>query len=282
MSEPFSLPAFTMTDYHLYRVDDRVFYLFVIAALAFCLFHAAFRIFMHRQAAEARRIHPAGDEELQRHTFFQRMYHWANSLAVFTLVISGWMMYQPRQIPNPEQTTSAWFFWHRWGIALLLVGVLAHIVHEAFVVKEDNPMVFDRTEVKRILSILRDFFGFFKKYPLAEKYHTGQIFFHWAVAGNIFILILTGMALWKPFRDFLPLSLFGLGWDFIYFSRVIHGFFSATLIASLIGHLYFALFIRKNWPEARSMVTGRLTLRESLESHSPVENMDKNMSKNIS
>lgn len=269
MSEPFSMPAFTMADYHLYRVDDRIFYVFVIAALVFCLIHAAFRIFRQRQPAEVRGIHPAGDEELQRHTLFQRIYHWANSLAIFTLVISGWMMYQPRQIPNLEGTTSEWFFWHRWGIALLLAGILAHIVHEAFVAKEANPMVFTRAEVKRILSIFKDFLGFFKINPLAEKYHTGQIFYHWAVAANIFALILTGMVLWKPFRDLLPLSLFGLGWDFIYFNRVIHGFFSATLIASLIGHLYFALFIKTNWPVAKSMVTGRMSLRESLESSAP-------------
>ena len=69
----------------------------------------------------------------------------------------------------------------------------------------------------------------------------------------------------------LPLSLFGLGWDFIYFTRILHGFFSATLFASLIGHLYFALFIKTNWPEAKSMVTGRMPLREYLTSHSPLE-----------
>jgi cytochrome b subunit of formate dehydrogenase len=132
-------------------------------------------------------------------------------------------------------------------------------------------MVFNRAEVQRILSIFKNFFGLSKNYPLAGKYHTGQIFFHWAVAGNIFLSILTGMVLWKPFRDFLPLSLFGLGWDFIYFSRILHGFFSATLIASLIGHLYFALFIKKNWPETKSMVTGRMSLRDYLESHSPLE-----------
>ncbi|MFH1754521.1 MAG: cytochrome b/b6 domain-containing protein, partial [Candidatus Latescibacterota bacterium] len=84
-------------------------------------------------------------------------------------------------------------------------------------------------------------------------------------------LILTGMVLWKPFRGFLPLTLFGLGWDFIFFSRVIHGFFSATLIASLIGHLYFALFVKTNWPVTKSMMTGRMSLLESLENrtHSP-------------
>ena len=271
MSESFSLPAFTMTDYNLYRVDDRIFAVFVIAALAFCLIHAAQRIFLQRHPAEVQGIHPAGDEELQRHTLFQRIYHWANSIAIFTLVISGWLIYQPRQIPNLEGTPSKWFFWHRWGIALLLVGILAHIFREAFVAKEANPLVFDRAAVKRILSIFKDFFGFFKIHPLPGKYHIGQIFFHWAVAGNIFALILTGMVLWKPFRDFLPLSLFGLGWDFIYFNRVIHGFFSATLIANLIGHLYFALFIKKNWPETKSMFTGRMSLRKYLESHSPPE-----------
>jgi len=45
MRESFSLPAFTMADYNLYRVDDRIFYVFVIAALAFCLIHAACRVF---------------------------------------------------------------------------------------------------------------------------------------------------------------------------------------------------------------------------------------------
>ena len=33
--EPYSLPSFTMADYNLYRVDDRAFFLFVAAALAF-------------------------------------------------------------------------------------------------------------------------------------------------------------------------------------------------------------------------------------------------------
>ena len=273
MAESFSLPSFTMADYNLYRVDDRVFLVLVVAALAFCLIHAARRAFRQPQPTEARAVHPAGDEEIRRHTLFQRIYHWVNSLAIFTLAISGWMMYmyQPRQIPTVEGTPSGWFFWHRWGISLLLVGIMAHIIHEALVAKEANPMVFNRAEVQRILSIFKNFFGFSKNYPLAGKYHTGQIFFHWAAAGNIFLLILTGMVLWKPFRDFLPLSLFGLGWDFIYFSRILHGFFSATLIASLIGHLYFALFIKKNWPETKSMITGRMSLRDYLESHSPME-----------
>ena len=269
--EPYSLPSFTMADYNLYRVDDRAFFLFVAAALAFCLIHAARRAFRQPQATGAQEAHPVKDGKIERHTLFQRIYHWANSAAIFTLLISGLGMYQPRQISALEGTPSEWFFWHRWGIALLLIGIAAHVIHEAFVAKEANPMGFNRAEIRRILSIFKNFFGLSKDYPLAGKYHPGQLFFHWAVAGNLFALILTGMVLWKPLRDLLPLSLFGLGWDFIYFARILHGFFSATLFASLIGHIYFALFIKKNWPEAKSMVTGRMSLREYLQSHSPQE-----------
>jgi formate dehydrogenase gamma subunit len=260
-----------MTDYNLYRADDRVFFVFVAAALAFCIIHAARRAFRQPQATEAQEGHPAKDEEIERHPLFQRIFHWANSAAIFTLLISGWMIYQPRQISALEGTPSEWFFWHRWGIALLLIGIAAHVIQEAFVAKEANPMGFNRAEIQRILSIFKNFFGLSKDYPLAGKYHAGQILFHWAVAGNIFLLILSGMVLWKPFRDFLPLSLLGLGWDFIYFNRLIHGFFSASLIAGLIGHLYFALFIKKNWPEAKSMITGNISLREYLQSHAPLD-----------
>jgi formate dehydrogenase gamma subunit len=271
MSESFSPPAFTMADYNLYRVDDRIFFLFIVAALAFCLLHAARRAFRQPRPTETHGPAPAKEEERERHTLFQRIYHWSNVVAVFTLAFSGLMIYQPKQVPTIEGTASEYFFWHGWGVALLLAGIAAHLAYEAFVAKGVNPMALNRTELRRIIVILKNFFGLSKSYPLAGKYHFGQLFFHWLVAGNLFFLILTGMVLWKPFRGLLPLSLFGLGWDFIYFNRILHGFLSATLLASLIGHLYFALLIKKNWPEAKSMITGRISSQEYLESHSDPE-----------
>lgn len=275
MSESFALPAFGMADYNLYRVDDRILFAFIIAALAFCFIHAARRVFRRRKpketTGEEKGSSAAEAGEMERHTLFQRIYHWSNAVAVLTLAVSGWMIHQPKQVPMLEGTTSHWFFWHRWGVAILLVGALAHMIHESFIAKESNPMAVNRAEALRIIAIFKNFFGLSKSYPLAGKYHTGQIFFHWAVAGNIFLLILTGMVLWKPLRDLLPLSLLGLDWDFIYFNRILHGFFSASLIASLIGHFYFALFIKKNWPETKSIVTGRMSVREYLISHSLLE-----------
>ena len=272
--EPYSIPAFTMADYNLYRVDDWIFFGFLIAGLIFCAIHAARRAFRQPVPTDSTRSgsHPSGamEEVLQRHTLFQRLSHWLNALAVLTLTYSGWMIYQPRGI-SAEGTPFDSFFWHRWGAALLLAGVAFHVVYESFVARGANPMAVNRGQAKIILAVLRNFFGLSKSYPLATKYHTGQIIFHWAVAGNLFLLILTGFVIWKPIRDLLPLSLFGLGWDFIYYNRLFHGFLSASLAASLMGHFYFALLIKKNWMETKSMITGRVPAREYLETHSPLE-----------
>jgi len=259
-----------MAEYDFYRLDDPIFYALILVGLIFCIAHAARRAFRQPIPTEPpqRSAADSQEEEIQRHNLFQRIYHWSNAVAVIILIISGWMIYQPRAVPAPEGTAFDWFFWHRWGVALLLVALAFHTVYESFIARGSNPMAVNRSEAGKFLTIFKNFFGLSRLYPRATKYHSGQIFFHWAVAGNLFALILTGFVIWKPFRDFLPLSLFGLGWDFIFTCRLFHGFFSATLIASLMGHIYFALFIKKNWPEAKSMFTGRISLREYLGSHS--------------
>jgi cytochrome b subunit of formate dehydrogenase len=272
--EPFSLPAFTMADYNLYRIDDRIFFAFIFAGLIFCAVHAARRAFRQPVSTEL----PGGgsshfdvkEEEIQRHTIFQRLFHWLNTVAVLTLTISGWMIYQPGGLYSGKPAVEG-FFWHRWGAALLLVGIAFHMIYESFISKEPNPMAVNRREVRKIMATVRNFFGLSKAYPLPTKYHSGQILFHWAMAGNLFLLILTGFVLWKPLRDLLPLSFLGLGWNFIYYNRLFHGFLAATLAASLIVHFYFALMIKKNWVETKSMITGRVPAREYLETHSPLE-----------
>lgn len=263
-----------MAEYNLYRLDDQIFWAFIIAGLTFCLIHASRRAFrqpLPTDLPQGENILSDAKEEVERYTLFQRIYHWANAVAVMALTISGWMIYQPRKLSSLEGTPFSWFFWHRWGVALLLVSLIFHAIYESFIVRRSNPIALNLFEVKKFSSIFKNFFGLSKSYPLATKYHPGQIFFHWAVAGNLFLLIFTGFVIWKPFRNLLPLSLFGLGWDFIFYNRLLHGFFSATLIASLIGHIYFALLIKKNWIEAKSMFTGRISLREYLKSHSLIE-----------
>ena len=42
----------------------------------------------------------------------------------------------------------------------------------------------------------------------------------------------------------------------------LHDFLTATLVVLIIGHVYFAVFIKKNWPDLRAMFTGKIPLEE--------------------
>ncbi len=263
--ESYSLPNFVMSQYNLYRLDDWIFWGLLIAGLTFCMIHAARRAF--RQPFPPESGEAGGTlvaDEIERHNLLQRILHWSNAVAVIFLTISGWMIYRPL---SPARAASVWFLWHRWTVVLLLVGLAFHFIYESFIVRRPNPMAVSRAEARRVLAVLKNFFGLSNFYPGLSKYHPGQIFFHWLVAGNLFLLTLTGFIIWKPFRDLLPLSLLGLGWDFIFYSRLFHGLFTATLIASLFAHIYFAVLIKKNWKEAKSMFTGRVPSHEYLRSH---------------
>lgn len=257
-----------MEKYNFNRLDDSFFYLFIFLAFSFCLIHAGRRSF--RQPKPTEQIKEpiiVAEEFIPRHNLWQRIYHWTNATAISILFISGWMIYQPEGFFPSSHPPAYWFWWHQWGTAILLVSLLGHLIYEGLIVRALNPMGVNQKELSRLVEMIKNFLGISKSYPRSSKYHPAQIFFHWLVAGNVFLLILTGMVIWKPWRAFLPLSLLGLGWEFIFYNRLLHGFLSASLLGLLIGHIYFALFIKKNWPEAKSMITGQIKLRHYLEAH---------------
>lgn len=257
-----------MAAYNFYRLDESFFYFFGLLALIFCGLHAARRAFRQPNPSEQiEGIIVDPEEFLLRHKLLQRIYHWTNATAVIILFISGWMIYQPADLFSSSRHPAYWFRWHQWGAAILLVTLTFHSIYESFIVRTSNPMAINQNELRRMRQMMENFLGFSKYYPRSGKYHPAQIFFHWVVAGNILLLILTGMIIWKPMREFLPLSLLGLGWKFIFYNRILHAFFSASLFSFLIGHIYFALFIKKNWPAAKSIITGKIKLCDYLEEH---------------
>lgn len=257
-----------MEEYNPHRLDEFYFYLFIWLAFLACGTHAARRAFRQPKVTEPAReliIHPK--EFRIRHNLAQRIYHWTNAVAILILTISGVMLYQPAKFFSSVHPPAYWFLWHEWGTALLLVTLVFHLLYESFVVRVLNPMAINQREIRRLAEMTKNFLGLSKFYPCSGKYHPAQIFFHWAVAANVFLLILTGMVIWKPWRIMLPLSLLGVGWEFIYYNRILHAFFSASLLSLLIGHIYFALLIKKNWPETKSMITGQIRLGDYLDSH---------------
>lgn len=214
----------------LYRLPDAALFTVLAASCLFCLVHAVARSLRARRGADSR----IADEP--RHTGFQRFFHWADALIVAILVVSGLGIYAPHALAGPGRTTAFWFAWHVWMLPAFTALVVAHVVHEYLAPGHAESMWPARTR--------------------PTKYDMAQVVYHWTVAGNLAALALSGAVLWKPLRVLLPLRLVGLGWDFVFITRVVHGALTATLVALLLAHVYFALLVPDNRPSARSMLLG--------------------------
>lgn len=226
------MPEASMPPYTLFRLPDTAFWLVVLCGALFCLGVAATRAV--RPPAPSGAFPWEGGAE--RHTLFRRVFHWGSFLSVAILLFSGLAMYRSPILPDPGGPAALWFAWHLWGTPAFLALMAAHIIHEYRVSGEPLHMWLGRHG--------------------SRKYRPAQILFHWAVAANLLALAVTGAVLWKPLRALLPLSLVGLGWEFIFYNRILHGLFTATFMALLLAHVYFALAVRENWARMRAMLTG--------------------------
>jgi len=202
---------------------------------------------------------------VKRYTAAQIAFHWVDTVCVGVLLVSGLGIYDPDIFGGLPAAT--WYAWHSWFAVIFLFALGFHVVYDGLVLDELAFMWFGKRELERQRMIARNFLGLTRAYPKYGKYHPSQIIFHWLAAANVLALVLTGLVLWKPTRALFPLRMLGLGWDFVYSCRTLHDFFTATLIALLIGHVYFGIGIRKNWATARSMLTGKLPYEEYAKYH---------------
>lgn len=211
----------------LYRLPDAALWALLVASGLFCLGHAVARS-LGRRASASPDVTPG------RHTAFQRVFHWANALLVAIFTVSGLAIYTPGSMGGPGLTTAFWFSWHVWVVWPSAALVAAHVVFEYRAPGGADTMWPGRGR--------------------PGKYSRAQVFYHWAIASNILALALTGAVLWKPLRALVPLRLLGLGWDVVFVARVVHGLLTATLVALVLAHVYFALLVPENQRRARSML----------------------------
>jgi cytochrome b subunit of formate dehydrogenase len=210
----------------LHRLPDAALWAFLAASGAFCLVHALARSVRRRADA------PAEASDTRRHAAFQRFFHAANAFLIAIFAISGLAIYLPRPVDGVR--TSLFFSWHVWIVPLFAALVVAHVVHE-FRAPDGGESMWPGP-------------------GRAAKYSAAQVFYHWAIAGNVGALAVTGAVLWKPLRVLVPLRLLGLGWDFVFLTRVLHGLLTATLLALVLAHVYLALLVPENRRRARSML----------------------------
>ncbi len=193
------------------------------------------------------------------HPFTIRLTHWINVVAVSIMVLSGWKIYNASPIFN--------FVFPKWiTLGGWLGGALA--LHFAMMwLLVINGLIYIMYGIKSG-HFRNDIFGLhpnsiYNKKPLSFKlltvhgigeYNLIQRFLYAFVITVLIILIISGLAIWKPAQFDELTTLLG-GYDF---ARVIHFYAMVGLVGFVIIHILAGLLVRGS---ITSMITGRQNIK---------------------
>jgi thiosulfate reductase cytochrome b subunit len=203
------------------------------------------------------RPHPS-THHIQDHPFLVRIAHWLQALAIFFMIGSGWRIYnsvpifnfrfplwatlggQPLQskIAHMDPGVANALNWHFTGMWLLGASYLIFIVHgiaSGHFWKHLLPLT------PRLL--WRDFIAAitFKLSHNLGEYNAVQRFAYWGVLFAIFMMIVTGLAIWKPVQLSWLTALCG-GYPT---ARMLHFIFMAAICLFIVIHVALVALVPK-------------------------------------
>jgi thiosulfate reductase cytochrome b subunit len=205
----------------------------------------------------------------QRHPLAVRVTHWVMALSMLAMIGSGWRIYNASPIFDftfPEwltlggdvemalarhgdpgvATAIAWHFAAMWLVAatyllFLLLGALSgHF-------RRDLLPVGPRAIARDMAAALR-----FRLAHRLGEYNAVQKAAYWGVLAAIAVMILSGIAIWKPVQSYPLERLFG-GFQG---ARVVHFLGMAGIVFFLIVHVALTLLVPRT---LLAMVVGRAT-----------------------
>ncbi|HEY4143152.1 MAG TPA: cytochrome b/b6 domain-containing protein [Pseudolabrys sp.] len=197
---------------------------------------------------------PAGEKAI--HPVWVRVTHWINAIAMLVMIGSGWQIYNASPLFNFTFSRSItlggwlggaiqWHFAAMWALAInglvyLALGFITGRFRRKLLPITPSAILAD-TKAALTFKLAHDDLS---KYNAVQKLlYTGVI-----LAGVI--IVLSGLAIWKPVQFQELTTLFG-GYNF---ARYVHFFAMASIVGFLVVHVALAMLVPKS---LRAMVTGR-------------------------
>lgn len=202
------------------------------------------------------RSRQGGEAWVRVHPLLVRVTHWINALGILIMVASGWRIYNaaplfPFRIPN-ELTLGGWLGgalqWHFAAMWLLVINGLAYVGY-GVVSGHFRHRLFPVTPA----AVIRDI-GDALRGKLAHAdlsvYNAAQRAAYLAVILCAVLLVLSGLAIWKPVQLQELTAVFG-GYEG---ARVVHFLAMALLVFIVLVHIAMVLLVPRTLP---TMFTGR-------------------------
>ncbi|MEA2742288.1 MAG: hypothetical protein QOG25_659 [Acetobacteraceae bacterium] len=207
--------------------------------------------------------------EIQTHPVATRITHWLMALAILILIGSGWRIYNASPIFNftfPENFTLggdveaalvlhndpgvasaiAWHFAAMWLLALSYFGFMLWNIVSGHFRRDFLPV--------GPVSFWHDFYAaarFRLDHRLGE-YNAVQRVAYWGVLGAVAMMLLSGVAIWKPVQTYPLETLFG-GFQG---ARIVHFLFMAAITLFIVIHVTLVILVPKTFV---AMTLGKAT-----------------------
>jgi thiosulfate reductase cytochrome b subunit len=211
---------------------------------------------MSIEATHDQVLTPAAPARAVIHPVWVRVTHWINVVAMIVMIGSGWEIYNasplfPFVFPRGI-TLGGWLagalLWHFAAMWLLAVNGLVYLVLGVLTGRFRRKLV--PIHPADVLSDARAALTGKLNHDDLSVYNAVQKLLYLGVILAGIVIVLSGLAIWKPVQLQELTALFG-GYDA---ARYMHFFAMATIVGFLIVHVIMALVVPKS---LRAMITGR-------------------------
>lgn len=205
----------------------------------------------------------------QKHPLSRRILHWVMALSVLVMIGSGWRIYNaspilPFTFPNwitlggdvqeslarhGDPGVASAIAWHFAAMWTLFVSYLLFVLWgflSGHFWRDFLPLA-PRAVLRDFVAALR-----FRLDHRLGEYNAVQKLAYWAALGMVALMILSGLAIWKPVQTYPLEVLFG-GFQG---ARIVHFLVMAGIVCFLIVHVTLTLLVPRT---LLAMVVGRAT-----------------------
>ena len=190
------------------------------------------------------------------HPAWVRICHWINALAILVMIASGWRIYNASLLFNftfpPSITLGGWLagalLWHFAAMWLLMVNGLVYLVL-GLATGRFRKKLLPITPAGVISDTKAALTGKLSHDDLTKYNYVQKLLYVCIIVVGI-LIVLSGLAIWKPVQLQYLTALFG-GYEV---ARYVHFFCMAAIVAFLIVHVVLALLVPKS---LRAMIIGR-------------------------
>jgi thiosulfate reductase cytochrome b subunit len=190
------------------------------------------------------------------HPLLVRIAHWVNVLAVLMMVTSGWRIYNASPLFDfrfpAGLTLGGWLAgalqWHFTAMWLLALNGLVYIAYGAVSGHFRRKLV--PVSPPAVLRDVRDALRGKLAHDDPSVYNAAQRAAYIALILLLVVLVLSGLAIWKPVQLQELAALMG-GYEG---ARLVHFAAMATVVAIVVVHVVMVIVVPRTFP---TMITGR-------------------------